>query len=224
MSNCFLCGKKIGMFDGCSYIEKMPTCSSCDAMIRENVNNVLATCHSKEDIIQTKELILEKLKNEFSEDKMMILDKYVINMSKLYYNTIKNKEESKQNKSNPYNVDSIYQEKVNSHMLTTGYDFHGYEIEEYKGLVSGDCVIGTGIMAELFSDFSDLTGSKSKTFSNKMKEIKQDALNEMIEDSIKLGGNAVIGIQYDHITFSGKNMIGISLNGTSVKIKKIEEG
>lgn len=224
MSNCFLCGEKIGMFDGCSYIEKMPTCSSCDAMIRENVNNVLATCHSKEDIIQTKELILEKLKNEFSEDKMMILDKYVINMSKLYYNTIKNKEESKQNNSNSYNVDSIYQEKVNSHMLTTGYEFHGYEIKEYLGLVSGDCVIGTGIMADLFSGLSDLTGSQSKTFSNKMKEIKQAALNEMIEDSIKLGGNAVIGIQYDHITFSGKNMIGISVNGTSVKIKKNEEG
>ena len=61
MANCFFCGKKIGMFDGCSYIEKMPTCSSCDSMIREDVNNVLATCRTKDDIIKTKELILKKL-------------------------------------------------------------------------------------------------------------------------------------------------------------------
>ena len=53
-----------------------------------------------------------------------------------------------------------------------------------------------------------------------MKEIKQAAVNEMIEDSIKIGGNAIIGISYDHVTFSGKNMIGISVNGTSVVIQK----
>lgn len=221
MANCFFCGKKIGMFDGCSYIEKMPTCSSCDSMIREDVNNVLATCRTKDDIIKTKELILKKLESKFSEDKLTVLNKYVVDMSNLYYSTLQNKEEKIKNNSNSAN--SIFQAEFDSHMLTTGYEFHGYEIKDYVGLVSGECVIGTGIMADLFSDFSDLTGSKSSAFSNKMKEVKQAALNEMIEDSIELGGNAIIGIQYDHITFSGKNMIGISINGTSVKIVKVEK-
>lgn len=223
MSNCFWCGKKIGMFDGCSYIEKMPTCSSCENRIREAVNNVLATCHSKDDIIEAKKHILKKLKSEFSEDKIMVLDKYVTNMSKLYYDTIKNKEESKQNNLNSYNVNSFYQEKFESHLLTTSFEFEGYQIIKYNGLVNGDCVIGTGLIADLFSDFSDLTGSKSQTFSNKMKEIKQIAIDEMVKNSVSLGGNAIIGIQYNYITFSGKNMIGISINGTSVTIKKISE-
>ena len=222
MTNCFFCDKKIGMFDGCSYIEKMPTCSSCDSMIREDVNNALATCHTKDDIIKTKELILIRLGSKFSKDKLTVLNKYVMDMSNLYYSALRDREEKINNNSNSAN--SIFQAEFDSHMLTTGYEFHGYEIKEYLGLVSGECVIGTGIMEDLFSDFSDLIGSKSSAFSNKMKEVKQVACNEMIEDSIKHGGNAIIGIKYDHITFSGKNMIGISVNGTSVKIIKNEDG
>lgn len=40
----------------------------------------------------------------------------------------------------------------------------------------------------------------------------------MNEDSIRICGNAIIGISYNHITFSAKNMIGVSVNGTSVVI------
>ena len=42
----------------------------------------------------------------------------------------------------------------------------------------------------------------------------------MIAESVKNGGNAVIGISYEYVVFSG-NMIGISVNGTSVKIEKM---
>lgn len=219
MSNCFLCGKKIGFFDPDFFVDKQPLCSECNKVIRTNIDDVIEECKSKEEIESKRIQIIKDFERKYSNDKLTLIINHINNICNLYY---KDKPNENANLKCPNNV-SVFQKEVDSHMLTTGYDFHGYEIEEYKGLVSGECVIGTGIMADLFSDFSDLTGSKSKTFSDKMKEIKHDAMNEMIKDSVKIGGNAIIGISYDHITFSGKNMIGISVNGTSVKIKKIEE-
>lgn len=221
MANCFLCGNKIGMFDVGAYIENIPICSSCDTLIRNNVNNVFAMCHTDEELDQSQKLIVENFQTQFSDDKLEVLKKHIAHIKNIYSTNLK-KNNNPDTSSDPVsNLNAIHQKKIDSHMLTTGYDFQGYKIEKYIGLVSGECVIGTGIIADLFSDFSDISGTKSKTFSNKMKEIKSFAIKEMIEDSIYIGGNAIIGITYDHITFSGKNMIGISVNGTSVKITSI---
>ena len=42
----------------------------------------------------------------------------------------------------------------------------------------------------------------------------------MIKASADLGGNAIVGISYGYMTFSG-NMIGVSVTGTSVKVEKL---
>lgn len=221
MANCFLCGNKIGMFDVGAYINNLPICSSCDTLIRQNVNDVFAMCYTDEELDQSQKLIVENFQTQFSDDKLEVLKKHIIYIKNIYSNNLK-KNNNPDTGSDPVsNLNAIHQKKIDSHMLTTGYDFQGYKIEKYIGLVSGECVIGTGIIADLFSDFSDISGTKSKTFSNKMKEIKNSAIKEMVEDSIRIGGNAIIGITCDHITFSGKNMIGISVNGTSVKITSI---
>lgn len=221
MANCFLCGNKIGMFDVGAYINNLPICSSCDTLIRQNVNDVFAMCYTDEELDQSQKLIVENFQTQFSDDKLEVLKKHIIYIKNIYSNNLK-KNNNPDTGSDPVsNLNAIHQKKIDSHMLTTGYDFQGYKIEKYIGLVSGECVVGTGIIADLFSDFSDISGTKSKTFSNKMKEIKNSAIKEMVEDSIRIGGNAIIGITCDHITFSGKNMIGISVNGTSVKITSI---
>lgn len=109
--------------------------------------------------------------------------------------------------------------KINAHKLTTGYNFEGYQIMNYIGLVSGEIVIGTGFLTDFKAGVADFFGVESKAYSDKLKEAKKTALYEMITESIRNGGNAVIGISYEYVTFSG-NMIGISVNGTSVKIDK----
>lgn len=112
------------------------------------------------------------------------------------------------------------EKEVAKHKLTTGYNFEGYNITNYLGLVSGEIVMGTGFLADLKASLSDLFGTKSKAYSDKLKDAKKAALNNMIIESINNEGDAIIGISYEYITFSG-NMIGISVNGTSVKIEKV---
>lgn len=107
-------------------------------------------------------------------------------------------------------------------MLTSGYNFEGYNIKKYNGIVSGEIVMGTGFLSELSVSINDLLGSTSEKFGGKMKNAKEIATLKMIDSAVSNGGNAIIGVDFDYITFSN-NMIAVSANGTSVVIEKAKE-
>ena len=62
---------------------------------------------------------------------------------------------------------------------------------------------------------------KSGAFGDKMRKAKQNAIDELITETAKTGGNAIIGVSFQIVVFSN-NSIGVSANGTSVKISKTE--
>ena len=106
--------------------------------------------------------------------------------------------------------------------MTTGFNFEGFKIVDYKQVISGETVLGTGFVSEFSASFSDFFGSSTNMFSNKLKQAKEAALEKLILTSIDIGGNAIIGVDFDYITFTG-NLIGVVANGTSVLIKKTAE-
>ncbi|MDD2979585.1 MAG: heavy metal-binding domain-containing protein [Hespellia sp.] len=108
-------------------------------------------------------------------------------------------------------------ERTSHHRLTTGFTFEDCKIDKYLGLVSGEVVIGSGYLSDIAASISDFLGVEATEYSDKLKCAKKAALNDMISESVELGGNAIIGISYEYLTFSG-NMIGVSVNGTSVSI------
>lgn len=110
-------------------------------------------------------------------------------------------------------------EAVQNHMLTTGYDFKGYTISKYHGLVSGECVLGSGLISYLEASIANTLGTETSGYSEKMRDAKQLAVEDMVRQSIALGGNGIIGISFS-ISNLLSNMIGISVNGTSVTIEK----
>lgn len=63
-------------------------------------------------------------------------------------------------------------------------------------------------------DFKSTTGYN-------MSNAKQAAFDNLIKNALVLGGNALIGVDFDYITFNN-NILGVSANGTSVCIKKVE--
>lgn len=79
-------------------------------------------------------------------------------------------------------------------MLTSGYNFEGYKIKEYNGVVSGEVVMGTGFLSEISASINDLLGSTSEEFRKKMKKAKEIAILRMIESAVSKGGNAIIGV------------------------------
>ena len=113
------------------------------------------------------------------------------------------------------------QQEIEKIMLTTGYDYAGYRIENYQGVISGACVLGTGFLSEVGASLSDFLGTKSTAFSDKLNMAKDFALEELKRACFAKQGNAVIGVDFDYITFAN-NMVGVIANGTAVKIQKAD--
>lgn len=109
------------------------------------------------------------------------------------------------------------------HKLTTSGAFQEYKIIQHVGLVSGETVMGTGAVADFRAEFADAFGVASNAYSQKMKKAKEEAILDMISESIDKGGNAIVGVTFNYITFAGSNMIGVSVVGTSVVIEKVNE-
>ena len=106
-------------------------------------------------------------------------------------------------------------------IITTTNTIEGKNIEKYLGVVTGQCVLGTGIISEKAAQFADLLGTESLVFGEKLKEAKMRALSDMKEEAHKMGAEAVVGVKLD-ITIAGYNMCAASANGTAVTIKEPE--
>lgn len=110
---------------------------------------------------------------------------------------------------------------ISNHKLTTGFNFDGYKITNYKAVISGNVVLGTGLFSEFVGSISDVLGTTSTPFENKMEKAKEIAIQKLIIKSATIGGNAIIGVDFDFFTLNN-NMIAVSANGTSVVIEELE--
>lgn len=111
--------------------------------------------------------------------------------------------------------------KMAALMTTVGFSFEGYRIVEYLDIVTGETVLGTGFLAELSASWADTFGETSGAMSSKLAQAKELAFKAAKVNCIEKGGNAIIGIDFDYITFSN-NMIGVIANGTAVRIEKLD--
>lgn len=110
------------------------------------------------------------------------------------------------------------QKELEKHLLSTSFNFEGYRIIKYNGIVNGESVMGTGFLSEFSAGLSDFFGTESEAFSEKLNKARESAIKKLIKVSVQKGGNATIGINFDYITFSN-NMIGVVANGTSVIVE-----
>ena len=102
--------------------------------------------------------------------------------------------------------------------LTSGFNFENYEITEYLGFCSGECVLGTGFFSSLDASISDLFGINSTSYSSKLKQAREAATNMLIQNAAALGADGIIGLDIDYTTFSS-DIMGVIANGTAVTIK-----
>ncbi|WP_458398196.1 YbjQ family protein [Anaerotignum sp.] len=115
-----------------------------------------------------------------------------------------------------------YRKRLKNFKITTGFNFEGYRIVDYLGVVSADVVAGTGVVSELLAGFTDTFGKRSGSFEGKLSRARQAVLNEMKLKALNNAhANAIIGIDLDIVTFSN-DMIGVSGLGTAVEIEPID--
>ena len=104
-------------------------------------------------------------------------------------------------------------------ILTTTPDIEGYKILEYKGLVTGETIIGANFMKDFFAGIRDIVGGRSKSYEKVLQEGKETSVREMMQRAQELGANAIVGIDIDYETVGqGGSMLMVACSGTAVRI------
>jgi len=91
------------------------------------------------------------------------------------------------------------------------------------GLVTSQSVLGTGLLSEFTSSFTDLFGSQSGAYNKKLIEGEQFCKNLLRKNALDLGANAIIGADVDYSEAgSVKGMLMVCIAGTAIKLKNPE--
>lgn len=104
-------------------------------------------------------------------------------------------------------------------ILTTTPNIEGYKILEYKGLVTGEAIIGANFIKDFLAGIRDIVGGRSKSYEKVLQEGKETSVREMMERAQELGANAIVGIDIDYETVGqGGSMLMVACSGTAVRI------
>ena len=105
-------------------------------------------------------------------------------------------------------------------LTTTTSVIEGKRITRYYGIVSGETIIGANIFRDFFASIRDVIGGRSNSYEEVLRKAKDSALREMEEQAMRMGANAVIGVDLDYETV-GQNgsMLMVTASGTAVFIQ-----
>ena len=115
-------------------------------------------------------------------------------------------------------------------LLSTTPTIEGRRILEYKGVVTGETIVGANVLKDFMAglrnvlkDFMaglrDFFGGRSGTYEKVLREAKESAMREMEERAMQMGANAIVGIDLDYEAI-GQNgsMLMVTCSGTAVVI------
>jgi len=105
-------------------------------------------------------------------------------------------------------------------IVTTTDSIEGRPITDYRGIVSGEAIMGTNVFSDFFGSIRDIVGGRSGTYERSLKEAKETALEEMAAEARALGADAVVAVDLDYEVIGGdqKTMLMVSANGTAVRL------
>lgn len=105
-------------------------------------------------------------------------------------------------------------------IISTTPTIEGHRIVEYKGIVTGETIIGANIVKDFFAGIRDIVGGRSSSYEEVLLEGKETSLREMQERAAQMGANAIVGIDLDYETIGGNgSMLMVAASGTAVVIE-----
>lgn len=104
-------------------------------------------------------------------------------------------------------------------IVTTTPSIEGRPIREYKGIVTGEAIVGANIFKDLFAGVRDIVGGRSATYERELAKARQVALDELAQAASQLGATAVVGVDLDYEVLGANNgMLMVSASGTAVVV------
>jgi uncharacterized protein YbjQ (UPF0145 family) len=105
-------------------------------------------------------------------------------------------------------------------IVTTTDSIEGRQILEYKGIVSGETILGANLFRDFFAGIRDIVGGRSGSYEKVLADAKEMALETLREKAQELGANAVVAVDLDYEVLGETNsMLMVVANGTAVLVE-----
>ena len=104
-------------------------------------------------------------------------------------------------------------------IVTTTPSVEGRRITEYKGIVTGEAIMGANIFKDLFAGIRDIVGGRSASYERELRRARDIAMAEITTAAAEMGANAVVGIDLDYETVgTNASMLMVTISGTAVVV------
>lgn len=105
-------------------------------------------------------------------------------------------------------------------MLATTPTLEGRTITDYRGVVTGEAIVGANIFKDFFAGIRDIVGGRSAAYEKELTRAREIAFQEMQQKAREMGGNAIVGIDIDYETVGDRGaMLMVSVSGTAVSVR-----
>ncbi len=104
-------------------------------------------------------------------------------------------------------------------ILTTTPSIEGKTIREYRGIVTGEAILGANLFRDLMATVRDIVGGRSAAYEKELREARRVAFEELQAEAQRIGANAVVGIDLDYeVVGQNGSMLMVSVSGTAVVV------
>ncbi len=104
-------------------------------------------------------------------------------------------------------------------IITTTPTIEGHPVREYKGVVTGEVIIGANVLKDFMAGLTDFFGGRSGQYEKVLIEAKDTAMQEMMQRAQQMGANAIISIDIDYEAIGQtSSMLMVATSGTAVVI------
>ena len=105
-------------------------------------------------------------------------------------------------------------------ILSTTPTLQGREIQDYRGIVTGEAIVGANLFRDVFAGIRDIIRGRSGAYEKELAKARQIAFEEMEEAARGLGANAVVGIDLDYeVVGQNGSMLMVTASGTAVLVQ-----
>lgn len=104
-------------------------------------------------------------------------------------------------------------------ILTTTPAVEGRIITQYHGIVFGEVISGVNVLKDFTAGLSNFFGGRSNTYEEELMNARTQALSELEQRAVRLGADAVVGIDVDYEVLGSDNgMLMVTVSGTAVSL------
>lgn len=104
-------------------------------------------------------------------------------------------------------------------IISTTNTLEGKPVKEYLGLVNGEVITGINFIKDFAAGLTNFFGGRSVSYENELIEARGRAIEEMKAAAMKMGADAIIGIDMDfEVLGADGSMLMVVATGTAVKL------